>query len=184
MFPCMAWHASGSCSTERSDQRPATTCCGSCSGSGLQLSLAWELGLRGAGTRDQHMPGSCPSTAMAFSLHLLLSPGSGKDSDIAWPEVVHLLKKFLWLISRAQLSENTKCRKAQKANTKRSVPEKKLYAAWVWIKWNYSRNPLTRHNQNQHMTQAKTQSIFNLEWRACQLFKGTYFFNPYHKFSL
>lgn len=74
-FPCTTWHTPGSCSTERSDQHPATTCHSLCSGTGLELSLPWEPGLRSAGTRDQHILGSCPSTAMAFSLHLLLRPG-------------------------------------------------------------------------------------------------------------
>lgn len=40
-------------------------------------------------------------------------------------EVAYLLKKFPWAFSRAQLSESTNSRKAQKASTKKSVPKKK-----------------------------------------------------------
>lgn len=41
-------------------------------------------------------------------------------------EVAYLLKKLPWAFSRAQLSESTNCRKAQKANTKKSVPKKSV----------------------------------------------------------
>lgn len=38
---------------------------------GLELSLARKPGLKDVGTRDWHMPESCPVTEVVFSLHQL-----------------------------------------------------------------------------------------------------------------
>lgn len=123
-LPCKPWHAPGSCCTEPSDQRPATACHGSCS------SWAWAflaMGTGSEGCRDkgwvhswvlpQHSSGSQP--APASERWQMGSTRTYHDTGVACP-----LKKLPWVFSRAQLSENTHCRKHKRQTLTKTVPYK------------------------------------------------------------
>lgn len=126
---------------------------------------AWAFLAMGTGSKRCRDKGS----AHAWVLPSSIQPASasetrelGRTPMYQDTEAAHL-KKFPWVVSRARLSENTNCRKAQKANTEKRVPGKKMCTNWFWIKRNCNRNLLTPHIQNCCMNWAKPQSPLNLE---------------------
>lgn len=83
------------------------------------LPLLWEMGLQDSGTKDWCTPGSCPTVLSSDS-----QPAPASEHQETGSTRTHrgtgaacTLKKFPWVFSRAQVWENTLCRKAQKANT-------------------------------------------------------------------